>query len=67
MRKTGYSFKWEKGSKNDNAIKIFKENGISFFFNHFGELEADFYGVGYFQKIGYKESESGNCEICVID
>ena len=34
MRKTGLKFTWEKGSKNDNAIKVFKENNISLEYDH---------------------------------
>ena len=30
MRKTGLRFTWNNGSKNDNAIKIFKANNINF-------------------------------------
>ena len=28
MRKTGLKFTWNNGSKNDNAIKVFKDNNI---------------------------------------
>lgn len=45
MRKTGMRFTWET-TKNGDAINELKKNGISFEYNHFGELTADFYGIG---------------------
>lgn len=33
-------FKWESGSKNDNAIKLFKAIGLPFRYNHFCKLEV---------------------------
>ena len=65
MRKTGLKFTWEKVSKNDNAIKVFKENNISLEYDHFGNLTADFYGIGIFEKVEYEHIENDVFEICI--
>ena len=54
MIKTGLKFTWNNGSKNDNAIKVFKANNINFEYNHFGSLTADFYGIGIFEKVDFQ-------------
>jgi len=66
MRNTGLKFTWENGSKNSNAINIFKENGINWEYNHFGNLTADFYGIGIFEKVDYKHLENDDFEICIV-
>ena len=65
MRKTGLKFTWNNGSKNDNAIKIFKANNINFEYNHFGALTADFYGIGIFEKVDFQHIENDDFEICI--
>ena len=64
MKRTGLFIKWKSGSKNDNAIKELKRNGIAWEYNRFGELTADFYGIGIFQKVDYEHIENDNYEIC---
>lgn len=64
MRKTGICFKWEKGSKNSNAISEFKNRNIAFEYNHFGELTADFCGIGVFEKVDFKHIQGDQFEIC---
>ena len=64
MKKTGLRFTWTSGSKNDNAIKIFKDNNIDFEYNHFSELTADFYGIGIFEKVDFQHLENNDFEIC---
>lgn len=59
MMNTGLRFKWKNGSKNDNAIKLFKENNLEYRYNKYGELEGDFYGIGYFQKVDYIALSNG--------
>lgn len=53
MKTTGMEFIWNEGNKNDNAIKLFKENGIVFHYDKFFNLVADFYGIGLYFKVGY--------------
>ena len=65
MRRTGLKFTWNNGSKNDNAIKIFKANNINFEYNHFGALTADFYGIGIFEKVDFQHIENDDFEICI--
>ena len=65
MRKTGLKFTWNNGSKNENAIKIFKANNINFEYNHFGALTADFYGIGIFEKVDFQHIENDDFEICI--
>lgn len=65
MRKTGLTFTWEKGSQNDNAIKIFKNNNIDFEYDHFGNLTADFYGIGIFEKVDFQHLENDDFEIYI--
>ena len=65
MRKTGLKFTWNNGSKNENAIKIFKANNINFEYNHFGALTADFYGIGIFEKVDFQHLENDDFEICI--
>ena len=47
--RTGLFINWETGSKNSNAISELKKNNILFEYNLFGELTADFYGIGIFE------------------
>lgn len=65
MMRTGLQFTWEKGSRNDNAIKIFKANNINWEYNHFGNLTADFYGIGIFEKIDFQPLGNDIFEICI--
>ncbi|MCM1218796.1 MAG: hypothetical protein NC548_30290 [Lachnospiraceae bacterium] len=67
MRKTGLdlNFKWETGSKNGNAQKVLGENGISWEYDHFGNLTADFYGIGIFEKVDFADLGNDDFEICI--
>ena len=65
MRKTDLTFTWDNGSKNDNAIKIFKDNNIKWEYSRFGELTADFYNIGLFLKVDYQRLENDDYEICI--
>lgn len=65
MRKTGLKFTWETGSKNSNAIRVFKEKNIAFEYDHFGNLTADFYGIGIFEKVAFERVEGDVFEICI--
>ena len=65
MRRTGLKFTWEKGSKNDNAIKVFKANNIDFEYDRFFNLTADFYGIGIFEKVDFQHIENDDFEICI--
>lgn len=65
MRNTGLKFKWETGSKNDNAIKIFKSNNINFCYDRYFNLVADFYGIGTFEKVDFLHLENDDFEICI--
>ena len=65
MRKTGYKFTWEKGCKDDNAIKIFMDNNIQFYYDQYFNLKADFFGTGIFEKVAYKHLENDDFEICI--
>lgn len=65
MRKTGLKFTWEAGSKNSNAIKVLKRKNISFEYDHFGNLTADFYGIGIFEKVDFEQIKSNEFEICI--
>ena len=65
MIKTGLKFTWKTGSRNDNAIKILKDNNINWEYNHFGVLTADIYGIGIFEKIDFQHLENDDYEICI--
>jgi len=64
MKRTGLFITWMSGSKNGNAIQEFKRNGINWEYNHFGELTADFYGIGTFEKVDFEHVEGNVYEIC---
>lgn len=64
MRKTGLFITWISGSKNSNAVQELKRNGINWEYNHFGELTADFYGIGAFEKVGFEHVKGNVYEIC---
>ena len=65
MRKTGLKFTWEAGSKNSNAIKALKRENITFEYDHFGNLTADFFGIGIFEKVDFEQIQSNEFEICI--
>ncbi len=65
MKRTGLFIDWKCGSKNSNAIQEFKRNGINWEYNHFGELTADFYGIGAFEKVDFKHIQGDVFEICM--
>lgn len=66
MKRTGLFINWKSGSKNDNAIEELKKNGIAWEYNHFGELTADFYGIGIFEKVDFEHVEGDVFEICIL-
>ena len=55
--KSKYKFiiKWKSGSINSNIVSYLKENNISFYYNHFGKLVADLYGIGQMFTFDYEE------------
>lgn len=63
--RTGLFINWETGSKNSNAISELKKNNILFEYNHFGELTADFYGIGIFEKVDFERVQGDVFEICI--
>lgn len=64
MRKMGLTFTWISGSRNDNAIKVFIKENINWEYSHFGNLTADFYGIGLFEKVEFKHLGNDDYEIC---
>lgn len=64
MRKTGMRFTWET-TKNGDAINELKKNNIAFEYNHFGELTADFYSIGIFEKVDFEHVQGDLFEICI--
>ena len=64
MRKTGMRFTWET-TKDGDAINELKKSGIAFEYNHFGELTADFYGIGIFEKVDFEHVQGDVFEICI--
>lgn len=64
MRKTGMRFTW-RTTKNSDAINELKKNNIAFEYNRFGELTADFYGIGIFEKVDFEHVQGDVFEICI--
>ena len=64
MRKTGIRFTWET-TKNGDAINELKKNNIAFEYSRFGELTADFYGIGIFEKVDFEHVQGDVFEICI--
>lgn len=64
MRKTGIRFTW-RTTKNSDAINALKRHNITFEYNHFGELAADFYGIGIFEKVDFEHVQDDVFEICI--
>ena len=64
MIETGMRFTWET-TKNCDAINVLKKHGIAFEYNHFGELTADFYGIGIFEKVDFEHVQGDVFEICI--
>mgnify|MGYP006957399457 CR=1 FL=1 len=65
MKKTGLKFTWESGSKNSNAVRLFKQRNISFQYDHFGRLTADIYHLGIYEIIEYLHTNGDEFEICI--
>ena len=53
--------RWEKGSKNSTAIRMFEEKGILWEYNHFGQLTAKI-GSRY-RKVEFKRIKGDTYEI----
>lgn len=64
MRKTGLIFNWKDGSKYDNVTALLIKNRIPYHYDHFGRLEADFYGIGTFYRVGFEKVGNDVFEIC---
>lgn len=62
---TGIKFNWVSGSKNASAIKELDKNNIKWEYSHFGELTADFYGIGIFEKVDFEHVQGNAFEICI--
>ena len=56
---------YNRTTKNSDAINELKKNNISFEYNHFGELTADFYGIGIFEKVDFEHIQGDVFEICI--
>lgn len=63
MIKTGIRFTWLT-TKNNDAIKELEKNNVAFEYSHFGELTADFYGIGIFEKVDFEHVHDNVFEIC---
>ena len=63
--RTGLFINWETGSKNSNAISELIMIYILFEYNHFGELSADIYGCGIFEKVDFEHVQGDVFEICI--
>lgn len=62
---TSLFFCWQHlESKNEAAIRVFKQLNIQYKYNHFGNLMADFYGVGLWENVEYKHIKEDVFEIC---
>lgn len=62
---TSLFFRWQHlESKNEAAIRVFKQLNIQYKYNHFGNLMADFYGVGLWENVEYKHIKEDVFEIC---
>ncbi len=64
---TSLFFRWRQlESKNEAAIRIFKQLNIQYEYDHFGHLMADFYGVGLWEAVEYKHVKDDVFEICRV-
>lgn len=64
---TSLFFRWQHlESKNEAAIRVFKQLNIQYKYNHFGNLMADFYGVGLWENVEYKHIKEDVFEICRV-
>lgn len=45
------NFKWEKGSINDNIIKILRKRNIDYYRTFNGDVMADVYGIRLYKKV----------------
>lgn len=62
---TSLFFRWRQlESKNEAAIRVFKQLNIQYKYDHFGILMADFYGVGLWEAVEYKHIKNDVFEIC---
>lgn len=62
---TSLFFRWQQlESKNEAAIRVFKQLNIQYKYDHFGNLMADFYGVGLWENVEYKHIKEDVFEIC---
>ena len=65
MRKTGLKFMWVTGSKNSNAVRLFRQRNISFQYDHFGRLTADIFHSGNYELKDYLNTNGDEFEICI--
>ena len=64
---TSLFFRWRQlESKNEAAIKVFKQLNIQYEYDHYGRLMADFYGVGLWETVEYKHIKEDVFEICRV-
>ena len=58
------TFKWETGSKNSNAMRVFKQYGIMHQYSKYGEMQVMYQGKWH--NVEYKPLGNGIFEIVVI-
>lgn len=67
MGKYAFTVKWENGSMNDNIVKFLKAHNITYYYNHFGQLVADAYGIGKLFKFDYEKISDNTYGITIIE
>lgn len=58
------TFKWETGSKNSNAMRVFKQYGIMHQYSKYGEMQVMYQGKWH--NVEYKALGNDVFEIVVI-
>ena len=67
MKEYIFTIEWLKGSINDNLTKFFKQNNIDYFYNHFGKLVTDLYGIGQLFTFDYEKIKNNLYGIKAIE
>lgn len=57
------TFNWEKGSINDNIIRLAKETGYDYQYGHFFDLQLGYDPLYY--KTGYRHIEGDTYEVYI--
>lgn len=64
---TGLIFEWKTSCASHHMIKVFKECGIDWYYNHFNSLVADIFGIGIYCKVDYKHINGDLFEIIIAE